>query len=464
MPTLKEEWIEKIKEIKQRRIHRDGGGYFDVMTDFYLAPDEIRYDKEMCFKVLLESNECIWNVPEEIRTMDFLEELIVKGYKGNLLYAKKVWEEEDFPFIKKYLSAYEKKDKPKFNSWITYHPKGVFLNRNMILSLVKEDMFHDEKFLLENYYKDKEMMFAMLDNHPGDIVEVPKSIKNAYFKDKNKIYEILKIDVRYYRHIPEKFQKIDEVIDYVLERQTNLLNALPEEIIRNKEKVITLINKHKGIKGEDIPYFYKEDFDIAKLLIERNGNNFSHFNFKGNEELIRLAAKTYNNISYMSATAEYEELIREIVSKSTAEENLINLSYDRGNGAKAKMIKDLFPQLLKEGKIGPNTLAKYFQNSQIREGSQYLKFTVDKELLLECMNIDPNIYKRIDSYVKEKDFALMHQYIEICKAKGLDFKDDIPNYYVTQASELKIDVDKFIMNKYLEEKIPESFKAKVKKI
>ena len=56
-----------------------------AINDFYMAPDEIRNDREICLKVLLESEEFIWNIPDNVKTLEFYEELFQKGYKNNFL-------------------------------------------------------------------------------------------------------------------------------------------------------------------------------------------------------------------------------------------------------------------------------------------------------------------------------------------------------------------------------------------
>lgn len=61
------------------------------MTDFYQAPDEIRYDKEMSIKVLLDSEEFLWNIPKEMRTPELYEEIFQKGYKHDILSSQYSW-------------------------------------------------------------------------------------------------------------------------------------------------------------------------------------------------------------------------------------------------------------------------------------------------------------------------------------------------------------------------------------
>lgn len=466
MLTLKEEWIERIKIVKQRNVFPSGGGMFTVMTDFYEAPEEIRNDVEMCKKVLLESNECIWNIPKKIRTIAFLEEIIKKGYKGNILESKHEWPEEDFLFVKKYLSNFSKDKKPSFNSSILN--KGILENKDMVLSLVIEDNYHDMKNLLNKFSKDKEIMFALLDNHPNEISSMTKSMKNAYFKDSENIFKILKSSISNYFHLPKKFQLIDKVIDYSLTMDCSILCRLPQEVVENREKVLNLIKKFPKISGSHIPNIQSNDYEIAKLMIERDGANFSYFKFKKNDELIKLASNTYNSIDYMPATKEYEELIIKVVLRSNQEENNKNLSYINGNGLKAQMVKNLFPQLLIEKKVYSKTIAKFFENYELvnsKELDRISNFNSNKELLIKCIEISPLIYEQIDIFTRESiDFKVLNTYVNSSKDKGLDYNLKIPQKIKNLAQSENLDLDKYILNEYLKEKLKPLIKVKAKKI
>ena len=468
MPTLKEEWIEKIKKVEQRNIFPKGGGMFTVMTEFYQAPDEIRYDKEMCFKVLLESNECIWNIPKEIRTKEFLTELLEKGYKGNILLSNRHWQEEDFDFVKKYLSKFEKNNKPPFDSWSTFSPSGIFKNRDMILSFAKDNEFTDKSFLIKHYGKDKEIMFALLDNNPNEIGNVLKSIKNAYFKDKDNIFKVLKSTVENYKHLPEKFQVLDDVIDFALEKNNRLFPHIPKIIIENREKAFELIKHHKNVKGEDLWGMYKDDFEIAKYMVERHGINITYFNFMKNEELLRLAAKTYNNVSYLPPTEEYVDLIREVVLRSNKEENDNNVNYNRGNGSRAHLVKDLFPQLLKEDRIYNKTVATFFENYvwiNKEKNEKESNYVLERKLLLECIKSSPFVYEKISNYYKKNnDMEVLNYYIASSQEQNHNYKIYIPEDIKDEARNQKIEVEKYILNTYLSQKYQPLQKVKQPKI
>lgn len=468
MPTLKEEWIERIKVINQRNIYPDGGGFFTVMTDFYKAPEEIRNDKDMCLKVLLEANECIWNVPKEIRTIEFLEEIIEKGYKGNILRSKSEWPEEDFPFLKKYLAKFKKEEKPKFDPWSLN--KGVFGNREMVLSFVKEDNFHNIEYLLNYYNKDKEIMFALLDNHPNEIINFLKSIKNSYLKNNENIFKILKSSINNYKYLPEKFQIIEDVVDYVLSKDSYLFHHMPSVIKDNKEKTFKLIKKHYNITGQDISSIFKDDYEIAKFMIERHGSNFKSFNFIKNDELIRLAAKTYDNISHIPATEEYESLVREIILRANKSNNEINFSPSRGNRAKAIMVKDLLPQLLREDKIYIQTVSDFFISYVIKNEQNEQMYKEEKKLLIDCIKVSHKVYELINDFDRkkiEKDMEITHNYIESAKAKVQNLNSIY--YYISgeikdKANNEKIEIDLYVLNQYLSQKLTALPKVKAKKI
>lgn len=464
MSTLKEEWKERLKKVEQRNIYPKGGGYFTVMTDFYEAPEEIRNDKELCLQVLLEANECIWNIPESIRTNDFLEEIVEKGYKGNILESKKYWKEEDFQFLKKYLSKFEKKNKPKFSKWLFGDPKGIFANRNMLLSLIKEDNYDNVEYLLKYYKKDKELLCALLDSHPNNIMEMPKSIKNAYCKDKENIYKILNHDKSLYQFLPDKFRAMSEIIEYQLSHKESVFCYLPEDVIQDRERIFELIKSFSHIKGSDIPGLYRKDFEIAKYLIERDGSNFSAFDFKGNDELIRLATKTYNNISYIPNTDEYAELIREVTLKSDVKENTQNYAFHYGNIKKMHYIKDLMPILLKEKKITEKTVAEFFNSNVIINNEQKSYINLEKKLLLEIIKDFPIVYENLSEYKVEGNFELIHHYIEACKAQEKDYKKAMSFRIKTDSNSMGMDIDKYVLSQYLANKLPEVAKTKVKKI
>lgn len=464
MPTLREEWIEKIKKVEQRNIYSKGGGYFTVMTDFYLAPDEIRYDKEMCFKVLLEANECFWNIPKEIRTNEFLIELMDRGYKGNVLLARKSWAEEDFPFVYEYLSKFEKDKKPKFNSWITFNPSGIFANRDMIFSLVKDHYYKETDFLLKHYKKDKEILCALLDNYPDELMHMPKSIKNAYFKDKENIYKLLEKNKGLYQYLPEKLKILQEVIEYELSHKESILYLLPEEVLKDRDRVFDLIKKYPYLKGSDIPYEYRKDFEIAKHLIGQDGKNFSDFDFKGNDELIRLATKTYNSIAFIPNKKEYGKLIREVTLKSSLEENKRNYAFHSGNMPKAQFIKDLLLPLLKENKLTPIILSEFFNIKYKTNEGDISNMKLEKALLLESIQYCPEVYNKLYEDDKLKDFEITHCYIEASKVQGTDYKSVMPWQIKNGATQLNMDIDKYVMSKYLEQKLPAISKAKVNKI
>lgn len=464
MPTLKEEWKERLKKVKQRNIHPSGGGYFTTMTDFYEVPDEIRYDKEMCLQVLLEANECIWNIPESLRTNEFLEEIVEKGYKGNILKSKKYWEESDFPFLKRHLAKFEKKNKPKFDDWLFGEPKGIFANRDMLLSLIQEDNYDNVEYLLKHYKKDKELLCALVESHPDKIMEMPKSIKNSYCKEKENIYKILNHNKSLYQFLPDKVRAMSEIIDYQLSHKETVFYYLPEDVINDRERIFEIIKKYEHIKGSDIPYIYRSDFEIAKYLIERDGRNFSDFDFRNNDELIRLGTKTYNNVAYIPNNDEYKELKREVTLKSDIKENAQNYSSQWGNIPKMHYIKDLIHGLLKNKQMSEKTASEFFNSMVMINGENKSNITQEKTLLLEIIKDFPVVYEYLSEYKVEGHFDLTHNYIESCKTQGKDYIKAMSFRIKTDSKAMGVDMDKYVLSQYLANKLPEVAKSKVKKI
>ena len=468
MSDLRAEWLEKIKVVKRQNIQYKNYGLFTVMTDFYMAPDEIRNDREICLKVLLESEEFIWNIPDNVKTLEFYEELFQKGYKNNLLENKSMWEEESFDFLNRYLSSF-KNNKPSFPRYLWN--KGVFGNRDMVLELVRKGLFSNEKFLLEHHKKDKEIMFALLDNHPQSFTKMLKSIKNAYFKNEANIFKILESGVFKYEYFPEKFQRMESVIDFILLKDGSSLNLLPKDIIEDKEKFINFIKTFSNIKGTHIPYIYHKDYDVAKIMIERSGENFRNFDFKNNEELLRLSMETYNNVSYLPATEDYKELIKTVILRSNENENAINLSYSSGNGKKAEMFKDLFPQLLRDKKISTFKISQYFserlKNFEFNDNAP-TNAELNRELYLECVKIDSLIFEKTKTPLNKKDFEIIYIYMKKCESQNKNYKDYIDTDLKMQAKNMGISLESYINNEYLAEKLsknlPESPKVKAKKI
>lgn len=451
--SLKEEWLEKIK-IVERRNQFGKYGSFTVMTDFFQAPDEIRNDREMCLKVLLESNEFIWNVPREMLTLDFYEELFEKGYKQNLLEGKSIWHEEFFPFIKKYCASFNGEKVPSFSSWL--YAKGIFENREMVLDLVKNNFFKDTKFLIEHYKKDKDIMFEVLRYDPTSIFSMMKSIKNAYCKDMNNVYSMLDISAHLYRGLPEKIKENPLVIDYALSKNGDLLQHIPKHLIENKEYVISLINKNNTIHGGCIPYIYMKDYDIAKLLIKRDGKNFRHFKFKDNKELIFLATETHNDISHIPFTEDYYSLIRNVIKRATADENITAFVFP--NVKKAELVKDLFLELYRNKQITAQNIGQYFAYST--------KLSEERDLLIECIKEIPSILKHVPDEFKENDYELLNIYInEYTKRNGPQrYFSDLPSSIKNAAIKEGMDVEKYITYKYLEISLNQVEKKKTFKI
>lgn len=170
-------------------------------------------------------------------------------------------------------------------------------------------------------------------------------IKNFYFKNKEKVVHLLSL-TRNYSYLPEKLKIQDNIIDDVLKKDNDMFSHLPNIILDNKEKVMELINKHKNIKESNIPYVYRNDYDLAKILIERDGSNFKSFNFSQNKELIYLASKTYFHIKHIPPTDEYRELIRDIVLKANNENSTNFELHYRSGKEKIEIIKNLIPHLL----------------------------------------------------------------------------------------------------------------------
>lgn len=451
--ALKEEWLEKIKITKQRDVF-EKYGRFTVMTDFYQAPDEIRNDREMCLKVLLESNEFIWNIPREMLTLDFYEELFEKGYKENLLRGRTIWSEELFPFIKKYLSSFKIENVPEFNSWL--YPEGVFGNRDMVLDLVKNDLFKNTKFLIEHYKKDKDIMFEVLRYHPTSILSMMKSIKNAYCKNINNVYRLLDTSEQLYMGLPEKIKEDPIVIDYVLSKSGDFLNRIPQHLIENKKHIISLINKHNNINGYGVPYIYRKDYDIAKLLIERDGRNFRFFDFKNNKELIFLATETYNDISHIPFTEEYYYLIRKVIRRADSKENIS--AFTTKNIVKTELVKDLFLELYKNEQITIQNMGDYFRQST--------KLSEERGLIIDCLKENPNILKYIPDSFKEKDYELLSIYInEYVKINGKQkYFSALPSSIANEAIKAGMDVERYVTYKYLENSLSQAEKKKTFKI
>ena len=131
-------------------------GRFSVKTDFYEAPEEIRNDAEICFKVIIDSDEYLWNIPTEIKTPEFLTKLMNAGCKQNLLKAINYWSEDYYDFIIQYAKLKkESNEKVEFDIWVRYY--GLLKDRDIVLEFVQLGILENKDILME-YKKDKEIM------------------------------------------------------------------------------------------------------------------------------------------------------------------------------------------------------------------------------------------------------------------------------------------------------------------
>ena len=89
---------------------------------------------------------------------------------------------------------------------------------------------------------------------------------------------------------------------------------------------------------------------------------------------------------------------------------------------------------------------------------------LEKSLLLESIQYCPEIYNKLYEFDKLEDFEITHCYIEASKVKGTDYKSVMPWQIRNGATQLNMDIDKYVMSKYLEQKLPAISKAKVNKI
>lgn len=462
--NLKEEWLERIKNVNPRDVFGENGR-FSVKTDFYEAPEEIRKDPEICFKVIIDSNEFLWNIPTEIKTPEFLIKLMNAGCKQNLLTAINYWTDDYYDFIVQY--AKQKKDfneKVSFDHWVRYY--GLLKNRDVVLEFVKLNILSNKEILME-YKKDKEIMTAWIDHHHHNFSYVLKTIKNHYLKDEKNIFKLLDSSANHYNEFPEKFQLRDDIIQYAVKKSSEILLRIPDELIKNKEKFIQYINDCENVQGSDIHHTYRNDLDIARILIKRNGKNFTSFNFKGNEELIRLANKTHKILGIIPLEEKYKDLMIETVLNASINENDINFSYENTNPNKIEVVKHLMLDLYKENKLSDYVIKSFFNKTLYLETETGLLKTqrsnyreeiikndiVNKEMLIEFVKLNTDFFEKTNPQYKATDFLYLHCYVQKCIEDGKNFKSQLPSSIKTEAQVEQIEVEKYILNKYLETKL-----------
>lgn len=473
--TLREEWLERIKNVNPRDIFGKYGR-FSVKTDFYEAPEEIRNDEEMCFKVVMDSDEYLWNIPTEIKTPEFLTKLMNSGCKQNLLKAINYWSEDYYDFIIQYAKLKkESNEKVEFDIWVRYH--GLLKDRDIVLDFVQLGILSNKDILME-YKKDKEIMTQWVDNNLTNFSNLLKSIKNHYLKDETKIFKLLDSSANFYNDFPEKFQLRDDVIEYAIKKSSEILLRIPDELINNKEKMIQYINNCPNIQGNVIPYIYRDDIDIAKILIERKGKNFTSFNFKGNEELIRLANKTYKILGIIPLEEKYKELMIETVLNASKNENDVNFSYENTHPNKIEIVKHLMLDLYKEDKISDYIIKNFFnkklyletETGILKTQQNYYKEEIikndvlNKQMLIEFVKLNTYFFKETNPEYKDKDFNYLQIFIKRCMEENINFDSYLPISVKVAARTENIEVEKYILNKYLEEKLKDSPNIKRSKI
>lgn len=281
---LKNEWLEKIKKINQYNVNKDGR-HFTIRTEFYEAPEEVRLDEEMTWKVLLESQECLWNIHEKFKgNKEFILKLINMGevYKGQI-YKGCSRELKEDPEI---FSICMKRGDPVDGLWDI--PQSIMNNKELLLKTLPDRNIFPQ--IYETYKYDKEINLLTMRHYPEYFHKLKKRMINYVVKDEEALKKIVK-HYKNYQYLPDKVKLRLDIIDLALQASYENFQYIPENIRKDKDVILY------GISRFNVPLRYIDkdimDQDIAIHAIEKNDYNTTYLtdNLKDNEAVMSLAVE-----------------------------------------------------------------------------------------------------------------------------------------------------------------------------
>lgn len=288
--NLKEEWLEKIKIVKNQNISK-GYGYFSVNTQLYCAPEEIRLDKEITMIALLSSHEFLWNIHENFLTdKAFILDLIHSDYKQNIFKGLKnaLKADEDI-----YRACLNRGDDINDSFLI---PQSIIENKELMLETLPKINLFKRKTLKEFYKFDKEIIKTVITYYPNEFCNLQKRMQNFIAKDKKLMLSCAQY-IQNYKLFNAHYSVDMDVVDIVLNESKSYIHCLPDSLKNNKDFILYAIEKF-NISSNYLSDNIKKDKDIAILCVSKDGSQLEYFNdfYRNDKEMILLAFKTTQSL------------------------------------------------------------------------------------------------------------------------------------------------------------------------
>lgn len=408
---LKNEWLERIKKINQYNVNKDGR-HFTIRTEFYEAPEEVRLDEEMTWKVLLESQECLWNIHEKFKgNKEFILKLINMGsvYQGQI-YKGCSRELKEDPEI--FLLCMKRGD-PVDGLWDI--PKSIMENKELLLSTLPDrDIFLQ---IHETYKYDKEINSLAMIYYPEHFYKLKKRMINHVIKDEEVLKKIVK-KYKNYQYLPDKTKLRLDIIDIALQASHENFQYIPENIKKNKDYILYAITRF----NVPLRYIDKEimDQDIAIHAIEKNDYNTNYLTdiLRDNEAVMTLAIE--KNGEYLRNASSRLKNDKDLVLKAIEKSGSYLMYASASLRDNVEVIKKALKtkKAIKDLNLGANSLnneelAKIMLQN-LGENYQFLSEELKnkKELILLAIKSSPLIYQ----YIKGKnklDWEIINETLKV---------------------------------------------------
>lgn len=435
----------KLYSKEELRIQK-GHILIDATTYYDCLSNKSKKNKEILKTVLIECNEYLDLVPNNLKTVKFLNELVKLNYKRNIL-------DFDFYFTEEYKDFL-----------ISYIKKGNYLNykrvrldekllddRDFILNLAQYDcnIYH---YISYKYNDDLEIMRLLSINDVDVFKKIKKEMKDKISMNKEYALKIISKNIFNYLELKKEMQLDRDCIDYVLSNKPGLYEAFHPKIKNDMSITLEIVKKYE-IDVKFLSDVAKENKEIAKIMVKKSGINLREFpKLKGDKELLELALESCNFIDFIEDKTDLEK-IKNVLKKATKEENSFNLHYIP---KEIKEDKEFLLETIKRKLFFRDDLFSLVNdNKALRE---------DYEMVKETIKSYPDLYGRFFSF--KEDYEIINIYIENSKKilNGAFQTNLIPSKIKAEASMEKVSVDKYVANKVLTKKMEEWDVKKDKKV
>lgn len=291
----------KMFSNEEMRIPK-GNILIDVTTYYDCLTEKSKKNKELAKFVLIECNEYLDLIPESLKTVNFLNDLLKSGYKRNIL-------DFDFNFTEKYK-----------NFILKCVHMGNYLNYKRVR--IEENLLNDREFILKlagydcniypyishKYSDDLEVIKKISLSDSEVFQKLKREMKDKISDNKEDALNLIKLDVFNYLDLKRERQLDKDCIDYVLKNKPGLYERF-SPVIKNDMKMTLEIVKKYDIDVKALSDFAKENKEIAKVMVEKSGINLREFpKFKSDIELVNIALETCNFIDFIEDRTDLEKI------------------------------------------------------------------------------------------------------------------------------------------------------------